>query len=161
MKKLLLSLLAVGLILTSCGGVSPTKFNDAIVKANTNISNVGASYINTLATAVSSGSYDGIAAVTDSALVKIDAELDIVKALEVPKGGESYKDTAVKTYESLRAFVESGKKFSTLTKDSSVEDINNVSAEYETKMKAYTDSFDELTKAQMAYAKEAGYKVEN
>ncbi|NDV96256.1 hypothetical protein D0T84_15245 [Dysgonomonas sp. 521] len=161
MKKLLFSLLAVGFILTSCGGTSPTKFNDAIVKANTNISNVGGTYMNTLSAALSSSSYDGIAAVTDSALVKIDAELAIVKALEVPKGGESYKDAAVKTYESLRAFVESGKKFSTLTKDSSVEDINNVSAEYEAKMKVYTDSFDELTKAQVAYAEEAGYKIEN
>jgi len=160
MKKLLFSLLVVGLILTSCGGTSPTKFNEAIVKANTTISEVGNSYMTTLSSAVSTNSYEGIAAATDSALVKIDAELDIVKALEVPKGGDAYKDAAVKAYESLRSFVESGKKFSTLTPESSVGDMNKVSEEYEAKMKEYTDNFTALTKAQSEYAKEVGYKVQ-
>jgi hypothetical protein len=160
MKKLLFSLLAAGLILTSCGGTSPIKFNEAIVKANTTISEVGSSYINTLSTAVSTNSYEGIAAATDSALVKIDAELNVVKALEVPKGGDAYKNAAIKTYESLRAFVESGKKFSTLTEESPVEEMNKISEEYEAKMKEYTDNFTTLTEAQAEYAKEAGYEIQ-
>jgi hypothetical protein len=159
MKKLLFSLLAVGLVLTSCGGTSPTKFNNAIIGANTAISEVGNSYMNTLSVAVSTNSYESIAAATDSALVKIDAELDIIKALEVPKGGDAYKDAAVKAYESLRAVVESGKKFSTLTEESSVEDMNKISEEYEVKMQEYTDNFTNMTKAQAEYAAEAGYEI--
>ncbi|MDR2949081.1 MAG: hypothetical protein LBV71_07725 [Prevotella sp.] len=160
MKKLLFSLVAVALILVSCGGSSPTAFNNGIVQAHTNLSQIGSSYINTLSSAVSSGTYDAIAAQTDSALVKIDAELTAVKALEVPKGGDAYKAAAVKACESLRAFIESGKSFSALTKESSVDEYNKVSAEYEAKMKVYTEDIEALTDAQEAYATEAGYKVQ-
>jgi hypothetical protein len=136
------------------------KFNEAIVKANEVISEVGSSYTFSLSTALSTGSYESIAATTDSALVKIDAELNIVKALEAPKGGDAYKEAAIKAYESLRAYVESGKKFSVLTKESSKEELNKAQNECEAKMKEFESNFDTLTQAQADYAKGAGYKVE-
>lgn len=160
MKKILFSLFALTLILVSCGGASPTAFNDSIVKAHTNLSQIGTSYIGSLSSAVSAGTYDIIVAQTDSALVKIDVELETVKALEVPKGGDAYKEAAVKACESLRDFIASGKDFSSLTKESSVEEYNKVSEGYEAKMKVYTADIEALTKAQVAYAKESGYKVQ-
>ena len=159
MKKLLLSLLTVSLILTSCGGTSPVKFNDTIVKANETISHVSDSYTETLSAAIASGSYESIAAATDSALVKIDAELDIVKALEAPKGAEEFKNAALKTYQDLRAIVEAGRKYTTLTEESSDEEFDKISDEYDAKMDAYNASFEQLANTQKAYAKEAGYDL--
>lgn len=159
MKKVLFSLFVLVLILASCGGASPTAFNDGIVKAHATLSQIGTAYIGSLSTAVSAGTYDIIASKTDSALVKIDTELAVIKALEVPEGGDAYKSAAIEASESLRAFIESGKGFSTLTKESSVDEYNKVSEEYEAKMKKYTQGIEALTQAQEAYAKQAGYKV--
>ena len=158
MKKLLLSLLTVSFILTSCGGTSPVKFNDTIVEANETISNVSDSYTETLTAAIASGSYQSIAAATDSALVKIDAELDIVN-LEAPKGAEEFKNAALKTYQDLRAIVEAGRKFTTLTEESSDEEFDKISDEYDAKMDAYNASFEQLVNTQKAYAKGAGYEL--
>ncbi|MFV0418600.1 MAG: hypothetical protein ACK5KT_07725 [Dysgonomonas sp.] len=160
MKKVLFSLLVLSLIIVSCGGPSPVKFNDALVKANTAIGNVGAAYQNDLSQAISSESFENIAVVTDSALAKIDAELEIVKALEAPKGGETFKAAALKSYESLRTVVETSRKFAVLTKESTQEDFDKIEKEYDEKFDEYSKSFDELAKAQMDYAKEAGYKVQ-
>jgi len=160
MKKVLISLLAVTFILVSCGGPSPTAFNDALVKANTEISNVSLTYQNELTKAIGSESFDNIIALTDTALAKIDAELTIVKGLEVPKGGDAFKAAAIKSYEGLRAVVETGKKFSTLTAESTQEDFDSIESDYDSKLDEYSKSFDELSSAQMEYAKEAGYKVQ-
>jgi hypothetical protein len=159
MKKILFSLLALALIFVSCGS-TPTSFNNGIVEAHTNLTQIASDYIDILSSAVSAENYSAVTAQTDSALVKIDAELTAIKALEAPKGADSYKDAAIKACESLRAFVETGKKFSTLTAESSESDYNKVSEEYEAKMKVYSDDFDALTKAQEVYAAEIGYKVE-
>ncbi len=159
MKKVLFSLLAVVLVLTSCGGVDPVKFNDAIANANVKIVTVSDAYQNELGKALEADDYEVIAIQTDSALAKIDAEIAIVKALEVPKGGEAFKDAAIKSYESLRAVVEAGKKFSTLTKESSEEEFSILEKEYDAKSTEYSNSFDALAIAQAEYAKDAGYKV--
>jgi len=159
MKKVLFSLLASVLVLASCGGPSPVAFNDAITKANTVITNVSSDYQDAISKSMDNEDYASIVAQTDSALIKIDAELAIVKALEVPKGGDAFKDTAVKTYESLRSMVETGKKVSTLHSESSEADYNAIYKEYEVKMDEYSKLFGELAAAQMSYAKEAGYEV--
>lgn len=159
MKKVLFSLLALTLVLVSCG-TSPTKFNDALVKANTVISDVAAKYQDDLSKAIDNDSYADIATMTDSALVKIDAELSVVKGLEAPKGGDAFKEAAVKSYESLRTVVETGKKFATLTAESTQEEYSVIEKEYNEQLDAYSKTFDALSKAQMDYAKEAGYKVQ-
>lgn len=159
MKKVLFSLLALTLVFASCGGPSPVAFNDALVKANTAIGDISNTYQNDLTQAINSESFENIAVLTDSALAKIDAELEIVRALEVPKGGDEFKSAALKSYENFRALVEAGKKFSTLTAESTQEDFEKIEKEYDGKFDEYSKSFDELSKAQMEYAKEAGYKV--
>lgn len=159
MKKVLFSLLVLSLLIVSCGGPSPVKFNDALVQANTAIGDVSMTYQNDLTQAIDSESYESITAMTDSALAKIDAELEIVKVLEVPKGGDAFKAAALKSYESFRSLVETGKKFATLTKESTQEDFEKIETEYDGKFDEYSKTFDELSKAQLDYAKEAGYGV--
>ncbi|MDH6309260.1 hypothetical protein M2451_001831 [Dysgonomonas sp. PFB1-18] len=159
MKKVLFSLLASVLVLASCGGPSPVAFNDAITNANSVIMNVQSECQDAIAKSMENKDYSSIVAQTDSALAKIDAELAVVKALEVPKGGDAFKEAAVKTYESLRSMVETGKKFSALNSESSEDDYNKIYKEYEGKMEESSKLFDELATAQMNYAKEAGYEV--
>ncbi|MDR2956038.1 MAG: hypothetical protein LBV43_13260 [Prevotella sp.] len=161
MKKVLFSLLAVAIIMVSCGGADPVKFNDALVKANTVISEVSSNYDSELSDAINSEAFDKISTLTDSALVKIKAEIETVKNLDAPKGGEKFKETAIKTYESLSTLVETGKKFSTLTAESSEEQFDGINKEYTAKMEEYSKVFQELVDVQMEYAKEAGYKVNN
>ncbi|WP_029904664.1 hypothetical protein [Prevotella sp. 10(H)] len=159
MKKITLSLLAVLFVFASCGGPDAVKFNDAIAKANATITQVSVSYDSDLTSAVNTENYEAIAAKTDSALAKIDAEITIVKALDVPKGGADFKEAALKTYESLRGVVEAGKGFASLTKDSAPEDVSKLQETYQAKVDEYSKSFESLTAAQLEYAKEAGYEV--
>lgn len=158
MKRILFSLLTVLFVLTSCGP-DAVKFNDAIAKANVAITEVSVSYDGDLTNAVNNEDFASIAAKTDSALAKIDAEITIVKALDVPKGGDKFKEAALKTYESLRGVVEAGKGFATLTKESAIEDVNKLQETYQAKVDEYSKSFQELAVAQAQYAAEAGYQV--
>ena len=158
MKKILFSLLSVLFILTSCGP-DAVKFNDAIAKANEAITEVSVSYDGDLTDAIDNENFTAIAAKTDSALAKIDAEITIVKGLDVPKGGDKFKEAALKTYESLRSVVEAGKGFATLTKESAIEDVTILQEAYQTKVDEYAKSFQELTTAQAEYAMESGYQV--
>jgi len=159
MKKVLFSLFAVMVVMASCGGADPVKFNDALSKANTEISDVSTDYQNTIMKSMESGDFASITTQTDSALAKIDKEIDVVKALEVPKGGDAFKEAAIKAYESLREVVETGRKFSVLTAESTEEDIMKISTEYDKKIDGYSELFNDLVKAQADYAKEAGYQV--
>lgn len=158
MKKILFSFLAVLLVLTSCGP-DPVKFNNTITKANATITEISVSYDSDLSNAVSNGNFAAIAAKTDSALAKIDAEITIVKALDIPKGGDKFKEAALKTYESLRGVVEAGKGFATLTQESAIEDVTKLQETYQAKVDEYSKSFQDLATAQMEYAAEAGYQV--
>ena len=161
MKKVLLPVFAVLVFaLTSCGGADPVKFNDALSKANTEIANVSTEYQNTIVKSMEANNFAAISAQTDSALAKIDKEIDIVKNLDAPKGGEAFKEAAIKAYESVRGFVETGRQFSTLTEESTQDDVMKISNEYDGKVNEYSKLFDELVKAQADYAKEAGYRVQ-
>ncbi|MFT3994365.1 MAG: hypothetical protein QM660_08660 [Dysgonomonas sp.] len=160
MKKVLFSILALSLvILSSCGGADPTVFNDAILKANNDISQVKLEYDDEVTKSITDNNYAAIAAATDSALIKIDSELANVQSLKVPKGGEAFKEASIKTFESIRAIVEAGKKFASLTENSSQEDFDKIEKEYNEKEEAYSTTFDEMTKAQVEYAASIGYKV--
>jgi hypothetical protein len=158
MKKNLFYLLTVLFILSSCGP-DAVKFNDAIAKANAAITEVSVSYDGDLTNAVNNEDFASIAAKTDSALAKIDAEITIVKALDVPKGGDKFKEAALKTYESLRGVVEAGKGLAALTKESAIEDMDKLQETYQAKVDEYSKSFEDLATAQMEYASEAGYQV--
>ncbi|GAB6121819.1 hypothetical protein [Dysgonomonas termitidis] len=158
MKKNLFYLLTVLFILSSCGP-DAVKFNDAIAKANAAITEMSVSYDGDLTNAVNNEDFASIAAKTDSALAKIDAEITIVKALDVPKGGDKFKEAALKTYESLRGVVEAGKGFAALTKESAIEDMDKLQETYQAKVDEYSKSFEDLATAQMEYASEAGYQV--
>ena len=80
-------------------------------------------------------------------------------ALEAPKGAEEFKNAALKTYQDLRAIVEAGRKFTTLTEESTDEEFDKISDEYDAKMDAYNASFEQLVNTQKAYAKGAGYEL--
>ncbi|MBB4035962.1 copper chaperone CopZ/predicted small lipoprotein YifL [Dysgonomonas hofstadii] len=159
MKKVLFSLFAVMMVFASCGGPDPVKFNDALSKANTEITNVSTEYQDAIAKLIEDTNFSAITAQTDSALAKINKEIDIVKALEAPKGGDAFKEAAIKTYEGLRSVVETGKKFSSLTAESTDVDLENITNEYDAKIDEYSKLFDALVNAQAEYAKEAGYDV--
>ncbi|NDV79398.1 hypothetical protein [Dysgonomonas sp. 511] len=158
MKKVLFSLIAVATFFVACGP-SPVAFNDAIVNANTNITKIGEDYQNEVSKSMQNSNFADVAAQTDSALVKINAEIDKVKALEVPKGGDAFKEAAVNTYESLRDMVEIGRKFGTLTAESDASELNKIVDEYNAKMEEYTKHFNDLSQAQMDFAEESNYEV--
>ena len=159
MKKVLFSLITVALILTACGGsVSPTMLNETIVKTGQDVVNIKNTFDKDLTSAIKSKNYESITAITDSALTKMDAKIDRLKAMQAPEGGQAYKEIALKTFEEIRANVEIGKKYADL-KPGATKEFRELEKEYNAKEKECAKLFKEIGKVQSEYAKSVGRKV--
>lgn len=159
MKKLLFLLITAAFVLTSCGGsVSPTRLNETIVKTGEKVVNIKNSFDKDLTSAIRAKNYESITAITDSALTKIDTEIDKLKTLEAPEGGEAYKEIALKTFEEIRANVEIGKKYAEL-KPGATKEFRALEKEYNAKEAECAKLFKEVGKVQAEYAKSVGRKV--
>jgi hypothetical protein len=162
MKKVFFLMVAVlaSLLLTSCGGgTTPGAFNDRILKANDVISEIKNSYDETLTQLIQNNSYGSIVAETDSALTKIDVELKGLRDLQSPKGGEEFKETALKTFEGIKAIIESGKAFASLTAESTQEEFDKLEQAFYAKEDEADKLFKELQSAQKAFSEKFGYKL--
>lgn len=160
MKKVLFSVLAAIAVLFTACGPSAVGFNDALNKANDDISRAQSSFIDNMQDAMEKEDYASINVAADSTLTKINSDIDLVKALEAPEAGAKFKETALKTFECAKALVETGKEFAKLTASSTEEEHGAVVKLYEVKYEEYSKAFDDMSAAQAEYAKETGYEIE-
>ena len=159
MKKVLFSLLVVVFALTSCGGPNAIKFNDAIVKANNELGEVFTDYSREMGKLSNAEDFSKMVAISDTALAKLNEKLEIVKNLEAPKSGEEFKAAAIEMYEYCKVILETGKKFATLTEESSVDEYNKILKEFNDHLSSYDDLVRKTRKAQAKFAEENNFRV--
>lgn len=158
MNKLLFSLMIVALTFVSCGP-DVTKYNDTVVDLHTNVNNVHGDFDEKLDKAIESDSYADMKAAAEEALSKVDADTEKLKALDVPSGAEAFQESAEKLFQSIRSTIEIGAKFSTLTSESSEDEINKLIDEYNAAIEEYSKLDDAMGAAQKDLAKAKGFEL--
>ena len=76
--------------------------------------------------AVGAGNFEQIKVEADSALAKIDEAIANVKDMKAPSDGEDMKNAAIAAFESYKKIIEEGANASTLSKDSSPEELKAI-----------------------------------
>lgn len=159
MKKVLFSLLTVMLILTSCGA-DAIKFNDTIVDQQRALEVPFTQYANKLGQAIATNTVADIKPLGDSLLAKIDKSIEVIKALDVPSGGEKFKETSIEYFESAKKIVTLGNKAESLGSQPTEEQATAFFTELTDMAKQVSEKKDAFLAVQKEFAKEKGMKLQ-
>ena len=160
MKKLNFIVIAlVSVVLTACGGggtLSPKAFNETAMNifkaANTSLSEFDAK----ITEGVKSNDLASIATAAESALSKVEPQIEKMKGLAIPEGGEKYKESVLKSLETLKSIIETGKKYAALPEGYARSEFNALEREYNDKRKQLSTQLQDVAKAQTEFAKAVG-----
>lgn len=158
MKKVLLSLVAVMFVLTSCGP-DVVKFNDSIIKEQAALEAPVMEYSNKLGQAMATNSQADIKPLGDSLLARIDKSIEVIKGLSTPSGGEKFKEAAVDYFESAKGLVTIGEKSSSLGTEPTQEQITAFTTEFTDLVKKMTEKENAFLAAQKEFAKEKNMQL--
>lgn len=163
MKKLLsfvIILISIFISFTSCGGAaSPKTFNESAMRIFEGATKTLDNFDPKITAGVKSKDLASIAVAADAALAEVDAQIEKMKALATPENGEKYKESVLKSLESLKAIIETGKKYSELKEGYTKSEFNALEKEYNNKRKVLSDNLKEVAKTQADFAKAAGAKL--
>lgn len=159
MKKVLFSLFAVTLILTSCGA-DAVKFNDTIVKEQSALEAPFTEYVSKLGQAIATNTVADIKPLRDSLLAKIDKSIEDINALSTPSGGEKLKETAIVCFESYKKIIAMGDKAASLGSEPAEEQITAFYTEYSNIEKEVTEKENTFLAVQKEFAKEKNMKLQ-
>lgn len=159
MKKLLLPLLFVFFIETSCGGPDPGKFNDAVVDLNESVAQIQSNFDSKLQDAIDTYTFDSIPKAVDNAVTNIDANIAKLKQLKVPSGGEKMIESSLVLFQAVRNTVSGAMKFTELvpsevTGEISYEEFSVIFDEYDELSEKASIAAAEMGKTQEIFAKE-------
>ncbi|NDW17848.1 hypothetical protein D0T53_02815 [Dysgonomonas sp. 216] len=159
MKKLLFTLFATALLLTSCGP-DPVKFNDSMVslmtKAQKDYESVHESYEKLL----EEEKYDQMGTISKSAVDSLNVRLEAVKKLEVPSNGEEFQAASISFIEALIAAAKEYDKLEIMGKeDATNEEIQAAVDAIEAKDDAVDSAFDSVTSMQKEFAKKKNIEL--
>lgn len=166
MKKITFFLtLTIGLFaFISCQNQNPIKFNDEIVDLHDSMAQVQSDFDSKLQDAIQTDSYGNIGVAADSALVKVDANIEKLKSFKIPNGGKKLVETTMALCQSVKNTINAGLKFASLTPDEKTGEVSEdiispMIKEYnELSEKTYLAEV-EMFKAQEVFAKENGFEL--
>ena len=158
MKKVLFSLLTVMLVLTSCGA-DAVKFNDTIVEQEKALEAPIREYANKLGQAIATNTVADIKPLGDSLLAKIDKSIEVIKGLDVPSGGEKFKETSIEYFESAKKIVTLGNKAESLGSQPTEEQATAFFTEFNEMVKQVSEKADAFLTVQKEFAKEKGMEL--
>ena len=160
MKKLLL--LAVALISVSffsCGGgskpLSPKAFNDKAISIFKEANKTMDAFDAQITAGVKSNDLASIIGSAETASAEVDAQIEKLNAVVAPQGGEDYKNAVLKTLETIKSIIETGRKYGDLKEGYSKSEFNALEKEYNNKRKRLSNELSEVAKAASAFAKMA------
>lgn len=164
MNRKLFPLIVGIFVLASCGGPDPRKFNDAIVDMHDEVAQIQSDFDSKLQDAIETDSYGNLNIAADSALAKVDANIEKLKDIKVPKGGEKMVETTMALFQSVKNTINGGLKFTTLQPDHetgeiSDEALDSTIGEYNELSEKASSAEKVMIKTQDIFAKEKGFEL--
>ncbi len=159
MKKVLFSLMAIAIVMASCSGISAVDYNDKVIDVQKEIAKEAEKFGKEVQRAMTTQKFENIKTAADSSLIVVDAQIAKLKDMEAPKGGEEFKDAAIKAFESYKVIFEKGAAAATFTENTSQEEIAKFVQEF-TAAATESDKLEKVArKAQKEFAEKNGIKV--
>ena len=156
MKKLLF-LALISVFFFSCGGgsssLSPKAFNDAAISIFKGANKTMDAFDSQITAAVKSNDLASIAGAAESASTEIDAQIEKLKALVAPQGGEDYKNAVLKTLETVKSIIETGKKYGNLKEGYAKSEFNALEKEYNSIRTQLSNELKSVASAAEAFSK--------
>ena len=163
MKKLLfLTVSFISISFFSCGGgstgggstsLSPKAFNDNAISIFKDANKIMDAFDAKITTGVKSNDLASIASAAESASTEIDAQIEKMKALAAPQGGENYKNAVLKTLETIKSIIETGKKYSNLKEGYSNNEFKALEKEYNNKRTQLSNELKDVATAASTFLK--------
>ena len=154
MKKLsLIAIALISIVCISCGGkgsVSPQDFNNSAMEIFGEANNALSEFDAKITEGVTSSDLASIAVAAESALEKVDAQIEKLKAIST-KNGEKYKESVLKSLDSVKAIIETGKKYAELAEEYTREEFDNLEAEYNSKRTQLSQELMNIATAQAEF----------
>jgi len=160
MKKLLFSLFALTLLLTSCGP-DPIKYNDTLVdileKANADYESIDGMFSDL----IDAEKYGELGTVSKTPIDSLNARIETIKNLELPSGAENFRDAVIKYVESLIGAAKAYDGFAIMEKDDvSTDEIQAVTDNLEKMQEEFDKTFVIVTETQKEFAKKKGFTLD-
>ncbi|WP_163268197.1 hypothetical protein [Dysgonomonas sp. 216] len=160
MKKayLFVLTLSVSIIFAACSGgsggpLNPKAFNDKAISIFEGATKTLDAFDAKITQGVKSNDLASIGEAAQLALTDIDAKIEAMKALNIPEGADAYKESVLKSLQSLKSIVETGKKYSELKEGYSKKEFNALEKEYNNKRKQLSADLKSVSKAASAFMK--------
>lgn len=159
MKKVLFTLVALAVIMASCSGISAIDYNNKVIEVQTEIVKEADKFSKKVQTVMQTQDFAAIKVEADSSLAVIDTQINKLKDIKAPSGGEDFKEAAIKAFESYKVIFEKGASASTFTENSTPEELNKFIEEFTKAVEASDALEDKAREAQKAFAEKNGIKV--
>ncbi|MCC8155627.1 MAG: hypothetical protein LIP01_16510 [Tannerellaceae bacterium] len=146
---------AVCLILTSCGSnptTSPRVFNETLMKSFKTANDALEEFDSTITASVKADQLTNITSAADTALAKVDEQIDKVSNLNATDG-EAYKKAVLTCFYTVKEIIEIGRKYATLEEGYSKSEFNALEKEYNAKRKQLSGELQEAATAASNYSK--------
>lgn len=145
-KTIIFSLAILSLFLISCGGgksndasapsdkpLSPNAFNQTAMDVFKTAQTALDAFDSKITAGVKSKDLASITAAAEKATTEVDAQIEKLKAVNEPEGGQAYKDAVLKALEGVKSIIETGKKYGNLPEGYSKTEFDKLEKEYNKK----------------------------
>ncbi|MCD8174255.1 MAG: hypothetical protein LUD76_12535 [Alistipes sp.] len=145
---------SICLALVSCGEgtTSPKVFNDTAISAFQEATKVLDSFDAKITEHINDGTPSAIGEDADAALAEVDKQRGRVEALNNPKG-EEYKQAVLKSLDTVKDIVETGKQYSDLPEGYSWAEFDAIRKVYNDKRSELSANLQEVAAAQVEFVK--------
>jgi hypothetical protein len=139
----------------ACGGgtTSPQAFNGTAIDIFKEANKTLDEFDSKITAGVKSSDLSSIAEAAESALEKVDGNIEKLKAINAPQSAEKYKESVLKSLDEVKAVIESGKKYAALTEGYSKSEFNALEKEYNKKRKQLSNELKNVATAQAEFMK--------
>jgi len=165
MKKIIFLATVLSLLFISCGGsknadpdaapaaLSPKAFNETAMKVFTDANNALSVFDAKITAGVKSKDMASITAASETAMTAVDAQIEKLKAVTAPEGGEAYKDAVLKALDGVKSVIETGKKYGELKEGYSKTEFSKLEKEYNDKRTKLSAALNSVATAHKAFSK--------
>ncbi|MDR0427003.1 MAG: hypothetical protein LBH12_00210 [Dysgonamonadaceae bacterium] len=153
-KLIFLTVITVSVFFASCGGpVNPQVFNNTTIKIFEEANKTLSEFDSKITSGIRANDLASIAVAADSALARVDVQINKMKDLKSPPNGVKYKESVSKFLETTKAVAEIGKKYSALGEAYTRAELDAVEKEYSDKKKELSEDLKNVANMQIQFAK--------
>ncbi len=159
MKKLLLFLIPLSLILTSCGA-DPVKYNDSLVDFYDDANNRVNSLYDIASDDMQSGNFAKLTEYAKTTVDSLKLDIEKINALEKPSGSNEFHNSVVSYVESLVTYVNAlGEQYSQVNDSTTDEEFSKIEEVVDNVSKINDQKRDAMIEAQKAFAKAKNFDL--